>query len=619
MTGHEASRPLLVEREDLRSTSDLLVDRWRRAPEHIAFGRRVADRLVDVTTADFAAEVDALARGLVAAGVQPADRVAVMSATRYEWAVADFAIWAVGAVVVPVYETASLAQVGSALERAEVRLALAGGSEQRAVLVSARPGLPVWTFDADPGRDLAALIALGSQFGVPDAELERRRALAGPDDVASIVFTSGTTGVQKGVRITHGNFVRLVVQVEAAYREVIHEQATTVLFLPLAHVLAQGLQLVSVFAGMKVVHESDPRSAVAAMGEVQPTFMVVVPRVLEKIRAAARSKASEKRLGDLFARAERTAIAWGQHLERRQDDPTARPGPWLALRRRLFDALFYRRLRALMGGRVDYLLSGASALDPDLGNFFRGAGVPVVEGYGLTETTAPVTGNRPGAMRAGSVGVPIPGSTVRISAQGEVLVRGVGVTPGYLDAADDVDAFVDGFYRTGDAGHLDADGYLFIQGRLKNIIVTAGGKNVAPEPWERVVATDPLVGEAVLVGEGRPYVGAVLVLDAEEAIRWAQRHEASDLAHELTQALREVGPHGSRIDDARLRSRLGRWVAAANEQVSRAEQVRRFTVLIADLASAHDVLTPTLKLRREAFLAAVAPHVDHLYDHQEPA
>ena len=609
----EVRVPPLVERPELRSVSDLLAERLARAPHHVAFGRRRGGELHDVTLAQFDAEVRELAKGLIAAGLRPGESVAIMSATRYEWAVADFAVWAAGGVVVPVYDTAALGQVRQVVAAVDARIALAAGPREQAMLHQARPELRVWTFDAGAGDDLRALASLGT--AVPDADVAQRTRLAGPDDLASIVFTSGTTGTQKGVRITHGNFVRLVVQVAAAYREVVHDQASTVLFLPLAHVLAQGLQLVSVHAGMKVVHEGDPKAAVAAMAQVRPTFMVVVPRVLERIRAAARAKARARRLGGLFARAERVAVAWGEHLERAQGGERRAPIR-LAAAHLLFDAMFFRRLRRLMGGRVDHLLSGASALDADLGNFFRGAGVPVLEGYGLTETTAPVTGNRPGAMRAGTVGVPIPGSTVRIADDGEVLVRGVGVSPGYLLPGDDADAFVDGFYRTGDLGSLDADGYLRIHGRLKNLLVTSNGKNVAPEPWEAAVSADPLVAQAVMVGEGRPHVAALIVLDEDAAADWA-RDAAPDLVDPLGRAAASGGPGGVRVSDPRLVARIAEGVRDANAAVSRAEQVRRFTVLAARLSEADATLTPTLKLRRDAFLAAASQHLDDLYTEQD--
>lgn len=610
----EITVPPLIERPELRSVCDLLDDRMRVDPEHVSFGRHLGGHLVDVTVSEFRDQATALAKGLAAAGVQPGDRVAIMSQTRYEWAVADFAIWAAGGVVVPVYETSSTLQVAGILSRSEARWALAGNAAQAAVIAAAAPDVAVWTFDE--GHDLAALVALGAQSGIADEEIERRRAIAGPDDLASIVFSSGTTGEQKGVLITHGNFVRLVLQVGAAYSEVVTDRATTIILLPLAHILAQGLQLVSIHAGMKVIHESDPKSAVAAMGEVRPTFMVVVPRILEKIRSAARAKAAARRLGGVFASAERTAIAWGEHLERAQHSPGLAPPRGLAIRHAFYDRLFYGKLRALMGGRIDYLLSGASPLDADLCNFYAGISVPVIEGYGLTETTAPVTGIRVGGARAGSVGRPIPGSTVKISDDGEVLVRGVGVSPGYLDPEHDV-AHVDGFFHTGDLGTLDEDGFLFLKGRLKNILVTANGKNVAPEPWEALVATHPVVAHALLVGEGRSYVAALVLLDIDEAIAWARCRGLGDLAGTLHSASRDAGPDGVRITDEALRGCVQCAIDRANSTVSSAEQVRRFTLLVASPSEADQTLTPTLKLRREQFLAAASHHVNDLYDTTE--
>lgn len=602
-----------IDRPELRSASGVLAERMLLDPEHIAFARQIDDDLVEVSISQFRDDVRSLASGLLALNVEPGDRVAIMSPTRYEWAVAEFAIWEAGAVVVPVYETASVAQAESILDECAVRVAFAGTPAHRDVLNDARSGLSVWTFDDDLGRDLAELARQGASAGIAESELDRRSRLAGPEDVASIVFTSGTTGRQKGVLITHGNLVRLVVQVAAAYEEVVNDRASTIILLPLAHILAQGLQLVSVYAGMRIVHVGDPRQAVAAMAAVRPTFMVVVPRILERIRAAVRAKAQERRLGRVFAKAERIAVSWGEHLESIQDGAALTPSRSLSIWRRIFDRLFYSRLRELMGGRVEYLLSGASPLDGDLGNFFRGVGIPVIEGYGLTETTAPVTGNRPGRMRAGSVGIPIPGSSVRISDDGEILVSGVGVTPGYLRSEDNDDAFVDGYYRTGDIGSLDDDGFLYIRGRLKNIIVTANGKNIAPEPWERVVATDPLVGEAIMVGDGMPYAAALIVLDTAEAISWARHRGADDLAEALERAAHSPGVAGVPVDDDRIRAHLSRTIDRANAAVSRAEQVRRFLVLITELSEEGLTLTPTLKLRRTVFLEAMAHHINDLY------
>lgn len=623
-TPGEVAVPPVVARDDLRSVWDLLADRMRIDPHHVAFARRDGDRLVDVTTAQFHDEALGIARGLVAMGVGQGDRVVVMSPTRYEWATVSFGIWAAGAVVVPVYETASATQAAGILSATGARIAFAATPDHRSILRQANPDLGVVVFDegSDPATsavtDLSGLVARGTD--VDDGELAHRVALVSPDDVASIVFTSGTTGAQKGVLITHGNFVGLVIQVAASYREVVHDAAVTIIVLPLAHVLAQGLQLVSIFAGMKVVHEGQPKAAVGAMAQVRPTFVVVVPRILEKILAAARTKSQDAHLGRLFQAAERTAIEWARHRERAQQHPGLRPPLGLAVRHAAFERLFYARLRALLGGRVEYLLSGASPLDPELGLFFCGIGVPVLEGYGLTETTAPVTGIRPGHLRAGSVGRPIPGSAVRIAGDGEVgevEVRGVGVSPGYLCPADNEDAWEDGFFRTGDLGRLDQDGYLFLTGRRKDLIVTSNGKNVAPEPWERRVEASPLVSHAVMVGEGRPYAAALIVLDADEAGRWAERRGDHELAAHLQGQASAGGMAGVRVTNTPLLADVQVAVDRANAAVSRAEQVRRVTVLAAELTEDDGALTPTLKLRREAFLAAAASHIDDLYERKE--
>lgn len=612
----EANVPVLTEREELRSVSSILHERLNVAPRHVAFGRMIDGEIVDVTTAEFYREVRSIALGLVAAGVKQSDRVVIMSPTRYEWSVASFAIWEAGAVVVPVYDTASVSQTKTILDECNIRFAFTRGPEESRIISEASPDCRVWSFNSDSPDYLSELTLVGEAIPADEAELDRRIGRVTPDDLASIVFTSGTTGGSKGVRITHGNFVRLVLQVAGAYDEVVNDSASTIVLLPLAHVLAQGLQLVSVYAGMKVIHESNPQAAVALMGRVQPTFMVVVPRILEKIRAAARATARSKKLGVAFSLAETTAIAWGEYLEKTQKDPSLKPGWSLAIRHATCDRLFYNRMRALMGGKIDYLLSGASPLDPELGNFFRGAGIPVVEGYGLTETTAPITGNRPGQMRAGSVGTPIPGSAIRISEQGEVLVKGVGVTPGYLNPGDDGDAFEDGFYRTGDVGRLDEDGFLYIQGRLKNILVTANGKNIAPEPWEQTVMTDPIIGHSLMIGEGKPYAAALIVLDTDEAITWAKAKGLSRLVREMIDATEAGKSDVVRITNKEILAHVQRTVDGANRAVSRAEQVRRYAVLVADLSEENGTLTPTQKLRRTEFLDKAQSHVANIYEEE---
>jgi long-chain acyl-CoA synthetase len=369
------------------------------------------------------------------------------------------------------------------------------------------------------------------------------------------------------------------------------------------------LQLIALSVGTKIVHEGDPAHVLSTFQEVRPTFLVVVPRLLQKVRDGERQYAARARMSRLFARAEVVAGAWGRLLESRQDDPFVQPTPWLRLQHAVLDRLFYRRLRARLGGRLRWVLSGAAPLDPSLIRYFWGQGIPVLEGYGLTETTASATGNRPHDIRPGTVGPPMPGTTVRISDDGEVLVQGIGVTDGYLEPMQDVG--LDGFFRTGDLGSLDSKGRLTIHGLLGTALVTTWGKKVAPARWELRVEKSRLVAKAVMVGDGRPYLSVLLMLDRTAVIEWARRHVRPTLA---SQVGRTVGtPEGVVINDQMLHRRLARDVERANAAVSRAEQVRKILPLIVDMRPGGTIITPTLRLRREAFLAAAAGHIEALY------
>ena len=612
----EISTPLLADASGFTNASDLVLNRLAEAPDHIAFEVRAAGTSITgpwrpVTTAEFVAQARGVARGMIAIGIQPGDSVGIMADTRYEWAVAELATWLAGAVVVPIYPTSAAVQVRTIVDDASIRVGLAGSAEQAQLLLdaleqAADDHLGVWTMDPTPDADLDALAARGE--GITDELLEQRRTSSDLDSVATIVYTSGTTAEPRGALITHRNFVLQVRNVAAAYTEVVKPEGSTIIFLPLAHALARGLQLVCLASGMRIAHLAEPKEVVPALTVLRPTFLVVVPRVLQKVQAAAAGAAARKHVGPLWSLAQNTAVAWGRLLERRQEEPGVRPSAWLALRHPVFDRLFYARLRSLLGGRIEYLLSGAAALDPDLCHFFNGIGIPVIEGYGLTETTAPLTGNLPGAMRAGSVGVPMPGTTVRISLDGEVLARGAGVFAGYRNREANADAFVDGFFRTGDLGELDASGRLTLRGRSKDVIVTSGGKTVSPAAWEGAVETNPLVAHAVLVGEGKPYLGGLILLDPESVKAWAEREGLASLHLNLPADGGLV-----QIDDSRLVAAIGRAVHAANAQLARSEQVRRFSVLIADLTEKGGMVTPTLKLKRAALMARVHDIVEGLY------
>jgi len=606
----ESSTPPLADLDGYLNVTDLLVARAAAAPDHVAFEVKGADARGPwrpITTREFLTQVRALAKGFIAQGVRAGDPIAIMAPTRYEWAVADLASWFAGAVVVPIYETSSPSQVNAIVADAGVRLAI-GGTTEHAVLLRAaltqtgRNTLGAWTMDAAASGTLSDLVARG--VDVADDELEARRTSASQDDPATIVYTSGTTGEPKGVVLTHRNFLGQVLNIAAAYREIVNEQGNTVIFLPLAHVLARGLQLICLASGMRIAHLSDPSTVVATLDTLRPTFLVVVPRVLQKIQAAAADKAAEKKLSAVWAKARSTAVAWGHRAERIDAGRRVPKDLGLSLRHRFFDALFYRRLRTVMGGRVGYILSGGAALDAELSLFFRGIGVPVIEGYGLTETTAPLTGNLPGRIASGSVGSPLPGLTVRISDDGEVLANGIGVFGGYRNPAHDEGAFVDGFFRTGDLGRLDDQGRLFLEGRLKDVIVTSNGKTVVPTRWESAVEADPLVSHAVMVGEGKPYLSALLVLDPEQTVAWAAS-EGVSIPPIAEADLRAV-------TDPTLRARLQNAVDAANALVARSEQVRRFSVVFADLDD-RALVTPTMKLKRSVVLDRAAVTVEDLY------
>ena len=601
-----ATTPIAVLPGEFRNATDLLERRVRTSPDHVAFARRMSRGLEDVTTNAFCHEVRRLAAGLIAEGVGIGDGVAIMSPTRYEWAVVEMAVWYAGGVVMSVYETSAPAQVAEEFDRVKPILVVAAGPMEVVSLKAAGVTVPIWTMDSSVD-DLDALAARGA--GVEAEVIEQRRQAASLDDLATVMFTSGTSAEHKGVRISHGNLVRQALNIGHDYAEILHEDAVTTVALPLAHVLARGLQLIALSVGAKIVHEGDPAHVLSTFEEVRPTFLVVVPRLLEKVRDGERQSAAKAGMSRLFVRAARVAVAWGRLLEARQDDPFVQPTPWLRIQHTLFERLFYRRLRAHLGGRLRWLLSGAAPLDPALVRYFWGQGIPVLEGYGLTETTASATGNRPGDIRPGTVGRPMPGTTVRISDDGEVLVQGIGVTDGYLDPMEDVR--LDGFFRTGDLGSLDGKGRLTIHGLLGTALVTTWGKKVAPARWELQVEKSRLVARAVMVGDGRPFLSVLLLLDREAVIEWARRHVRPTLASQVARIA--ATPEGVVVDDQALRHRLAKDVDRANAAVSRAEQVRKILPLIVDMRPGGSIITPTLTLRREAFLAAASGHIEALY------
>ncbi|GGL22595.1 long-chain fatty acid--CoA ligase [Phycicoccus endophyticus] len=592
----ETSRPLVLPATSEGTLGEVPARRAAEHPDRVAFSVREEDGWRSVTSAGFAAEVDALAKGLLAAGVGTGDVVGIMSRTRYEWTLADFALWAVGAVPVPVYETSSPDQVEWILGDSGAVAVLVETETHLAAVEKVRGRLPalehVWVLDHG---DLETLARDGADVG--DDELRARGEGLSRESLATVIYTSGTTGRPKGVELTHGNFLTLAENTAEEIAEVVKgEDSATLLFLPLAHVFARFIEVLAVAAGVRMGHSADLKTLMEDFASFRPTFILAVPRVFEKVYNSAEASAEADGKGRIFAAAASSAIAWSEAL----DAGTVPLG--LRLRHAVFDRLVYARLRAAMGGRVQYAVSGGAPLGTRLGHFFRGIGVSILEGYGLTETTAPATVNRPATMRIGTVGPPLPGVGIRIADDGEVCIRGINVMRAYRGNPEaSAQAVVDGWFHTGDLGELDEDGYLRITGRKKEILVTAGGKNVAPAVLEDRLRAHPLISQCIVVGDGKPFIAALVTLDEEMYPTWAANH-----------GLEQV-PLSKAKEDPQVRQEVQRAVDDANTAVSKAESIRKFAILDTDFTEHSGHLTPSLKLKRTIVMREFADEVDALY------
>jgi long-chain acyl-CoA synthetase len=598
----EYSLPALVEIPAATSLADVVFTRARTEPHAVMMRKRSGGRWDDVTAGQFHDEVSALAKGLIAAGIEPGDRVALMSRTRYEWTLIDYAIWTAGAVTVPIYETSSVEQVEWILSDSGARAAFAETPEHAETIRQAgvTATAHVWLIDGTGDAETAAGLASGAA-SVSDEQLEQHRTARKAADLATIIYTSGTTGRPKGCEVTHGNLLSDVRNaVEGSLQDVFElAGSSTLLFLPLAHSFARIIQVGCLESGAILGHWPDSRTVAQALPEFQPTFLLAVPRVFEKVFAAAQQQASASPVKRrIFDAAVTTAIAWS----RSASDGGAGPSQAQRLRHTLFDRLVYSRLRAAVGGKVTYAVSGGAPLGERLGHFFRGSGITILEGYGLTETSAAATVNRPARNKIGTVGLPLPGVAIKIADDGEILLRGANVFPGYWQnqaaSAEVLDA--DGWLHTGDTGSLDDEGFLRVVGRKKELIVTAGGKNVAPAVLEDRLRASPLVSQAVVVGDGRPYIACLITLDEEGLDFWRQQHGRpadADVSNnpELTADIQLA------VDDA-------------NRAVSRAESIRRFRILPSDFTEANGYLTPSLKVRRNLVTKDFADDIEALYN-----
>ncbi|MFE8011843.1 AMP-dependent synthetase/ligase [Streptomyces antibioticus] len=577
-------------------------------PLHVALGRKdERGEWRDVTSAEFRDEVLALAKGLLAQGVRFGDRVALMSRTRYEWTLFDFALWTIGAQVVPVYPTSSAEQCFWMLYDAECTAAVVEHEDHAMTIATVIDRLPrlrrLWQLDSGCVQELYEAGA-----GVEDEVVHRHREAVTPDSVATVIYTSGTTGRPKGCVISHGNFMFEADTVIERWEPVFHskkgDEAATLLFLPLAHVFGRMVQIAAFRGRVRFGHQPELHAAALLPDLVafRPTFILAVPYIFEKVLNAARRKAERDGKSGPFEKAVEVAVAYADAVEAKAWGTGPGPSAGLRMQHQFFDKLVYSKVRAAMGGRVRHAMSGGSAMDRRLGLFFAGAGVQIYEGYGLTESTAAATANPPERTRYGTVGQPIPGVTVHIADDGEVWLHGGNVFQGYLNNPKATDETLhDGWLATGDIGSLDEDGYLTITGRKKEILVTSGGKSVSPGVLEERVRDHPLVNQCIVVGNDRPFVAALITLDPEAVEHWLQMRGKP-----------QAGP-AELVRDNDLETEVRRAVVAANTLVSQAESIRTFRILAQPFTEEHGLLTPSLKLKRKAIENTYADEVDALY------
>ena len=592
---NEITIPSIIPPASAGNLTNLIAERAWFEPERVVVSRPLGDGWQAVTAKEYEAEIRSVAKGLIASGISFGDRVAIMAKTRYEWTVLDFAIWFAGAVPVPIYETSSAEQVDWILtDSAAVAIIV----ETPALVELVKPIMPntcknIWNITDNA---LATLISAGKS--ISDDEISKRRVALKPETLATLIYTSGTTGKPKGVHLTHGNFLSECGNVVNGASDLfLKPGGSTLLFLPVAHVFGRMVQIGAITAGLHLAHCSDITKLPADLGTFKPTFVLAVPRIFEKIFNGAEAKAEAAGKGKIFHKAVEIAVAYSVAMDGK------RVSPLLKLKHGLFDKLVYSKIRAGLGGRVEAAISGGAPLGERLGHFYRGAGIRVLEGYGLTETTAGATLNLTAAHKVGSVGKPIPGTTIKIAEDGEVLIKGPIVMKGYWqnDAANAEVFTNDNYFRSGDLGKLDDEGYLYITGRKKELIVTAGGKNVAPAVLEDRLRANPLISQCMVVGDNKPFIAALVTLDPDSIKPWAvaNKKEGASIA-DLTK-------------DPTLLAVIQTAVDEANKAVSRAESIRKFTVLPVDFTIPGGQLTAKLSVKRHVVAQQFAREIDELF------
>lgn len=591
--------PLLVKPVASDNVTDLLVQRAQLTPNHALFDRQKPDGTwFTISAAEFLADVSSLAKGLIASGIKPGQAIGIMSRTRYEWTLIDYAIWFAGAVSVPIYETSSPAQIEWILSNSDSVALFIETDALKERFEEVKVKLPnvsqVWVIDSPA---LGQLRKAGEAVG--DGDLETARKNAQGKDLATIVYTSGTTGNPKGCELTHASFVDHCRNAAAELPEVANDKQNTVMFLPQAHILGRYVSALCLHAGIRVAHLPDPKQVASVLPIIKPTILVAVPRVFEKVYNGAELRAEAGGKGKIFRVAAETAIAYSRAL-----DTKSGPSVGLKIKFKLFDKLVYSKLRAAMGGRIQYAISGGAPLGERLGHFFRAIGLVVLEGYGLTETAAAAVIGRVKWQKIGKVGRALPGTGIKIAEDGEIWLRGLNIMRGYWrNEAATRDAFEGDWFRSGDIGELDEDGFLTITGRKKELLVTAGGKNVAPAPIEDPIRAHPLVGQVVVIGDAKPFIGALVSLDPEMVPVWTKNNGITE-----TLTLAEAAKH------PKIREEIQAAITNVNKLFSNAEQIKKFEILDVELTEASGHLTPSLKIKRAAVLNDFSIYVDRIYN-----
>ena len=589
--------PPVVEPDPNANATDLLVERVSKTPGDALFALPTADGgWEDVTAAEFLSQVVALAKGFIAAGIEPGDKVGFMCKTRYEWTLVDFGLWFAGAVMVPIYETSSPTQVLWNLTDSGATALILETPDHFARYDEIASDAPlvekVWQLGLGA---LDKLVAGGT--AVTDEEVERRRSIAVGSDLATLIYTSGSTGRPKGVILTHSNFVELTRNAAVSMSDVVSPGASTLLFITTAHIFARFISVLCIYTGVRVGHQADTKQLLPSMGSFRPTFLLAVPRVFEKVYNSSEQKAEGGGKGKIFRKAADVAVAHSKAL----DAGSVPLG--LKLQFAVLDRLVLSKIRAALGGRVKYAVSGSAPLGLRLGHFYRSLDVKILEGYGLTETTAPATVNLTTKFKIGTTGPAIPGVGIRIGDDGEISVTGNNVFGGYWNNPEATAEVMDGkWFRTGDLGSLDSDGFLTITGRKKEIIVTAGGKNVSPAALEDPIRSNPLVGQVVVVGDQKPFISALVTLDAEMLPTWL-KNNGQDESLSLSAA----------ATNPAVLAEIQRAIDAANSKVSRAESIRKFQVLPVEFTEASGHLTPKMSIKRNIIMKDFAKDVEALY------